>query len=104
MHTKRVENASAQVFLALTAYLHYQAGEGSLYLLDRNIAPGEMKAAWGWQMIAAVVIGGAAVLVCIVLLFVGKRHPKNFLAVAVIAAVLIGGLAVRMGKRRKRNG
>ena len=86
------ENATAQVFLALTACLRYQAGEGSLYLLDRLIAPGEMKAAWGWQMIAAVAIGGAAVLACIVLLLVGKRHPKNFLAVAVIAAVLIGGV------------
>lgn len=86
------ENATAQVFLAEVAYARYQVGEGSLYLLDRNIAPGEMKAAWGWQVIAAVVIGGAAVLVCIMLLLVGKRHPKNFLAVGIIAAVLIGGV------------
>ncbi|MBQ7138606.1 MAG: DUF4430 domain-containing protein [Clostridia bacterium] len=86
------ENATAQVFLAEVAYARYQAGEGSLYLLDRNIAPGEMKTAWGWQVVAAGIIGGAAVLVCIVLLLVGKRHPKNFLAVAVIAAALIGGV------------
>ena len=86
------ESATAQAFLALTAEKCFRAGEGSLYLLAGDAAPGEVKTAWGWQPIAAAAIGGAAVLVCILLLILGKRHPKNFLAVAVLAAALIGGV------------
>ena len=85
------ENAPVQAFLAETAYARYRAGEGSLYLLDGDTVPGEMKAEWSWQVLAVAVIGGAALLACIVLLLTGKRHVKNFLAVAVIAALLIGG-------------
>ena len=82
------ESATAQAFTALTAYQRFQAGEGSLYLLDGD-APVEMKTAWGYRPIAAAIIGGAAMVCCIVLLVMGKRHPKNFLAVALIAAALI---------------
>lgn len=84
------ESATAQVFLALTAYQRYKAGEGSLYLLDGDVVPGEMKTAWGYKPIAAAIIGGLALVACIVLLLMGKRHPKNFLAVAIIAAALMG--------------
>lgn len=83
------ESATAQTFLALTAYQRYRAGEGSLYLLNMNVAPGEMKTALGYKPIAAAIIGGAALIACVVLLVMGKRHPKNFLAVALIAAALI---------------
>lgn len=86
------ENATAQAFLAEAAYARFQAGEGSIFLLDGDAVPGEMKAEWGWQMIAAAIIGGAAVMACIVLLLIGKRHPKNFVAVLLLAAVLIGGV------------
>ncbi len=86
------ENATAQALLALAAYQRYKAGEGSLYLLGGDAVPGEMHAAWGWQPMAAVGIGGAAAAVCILLLALGKRHPKNFIAVACIAAVLIAAV------------
>ena len=85
------ESATAQAFLALTAYTRYQAGKDSLYLLDaESSAPsGEMMTVWNWQVYAAAAIGGAAIIGCIVLLLLGKRHPKNFLAVAIIAAAAL---------------
>ncbi len=86
------ENATAQALLALTAYERYRAGEGSLYLLEGDAVPGEMHAEWGWQPIAAAVIGGAALVLCLVLLAMGKRHPKNFIAVAGIAAALMAAV------------
>ena len=86
------ENATAQAFLAEAAYARFKAGEGSIFLLDGNAQTGAMKAEWSWQVYAAAAIGGAAVLACIVLLLTGKRHPKNFIAVAIIAAALIGGV------------
>jgi len=85
------ESATYQAFLALTAYQRHQAGEGSIYLLDGD-APGEMKTALGYKPIAAAVIGAAAIACCIVLLIIGKRHPKNFIAVALIAAALIAAV------------
>ena len=86
------ESATAQAFLAQTALSRFNAGEGSIYLLDGGAVPGEMKTTWGYKPIAAAVIGGAAVVVCIVLLLLGKRHVKNFIAVAVMAAVLIAAV------------
>ncbi len=86
------ESATAQAFLALAAYQRFQAGEGSIFLLDGDAVPGEMKTSLGYQPIAAAVIGGIALIVCIVLLVIGKRHPKNFLAVAIIAAVLVAAV------------
>lgn len=84
------ESATVQAFLALTAYERYQAGEGSLYLLDGDVQPGEVKAELGYRAIAAIIIGVAAVIACVVLLVMGKRHWKNFVAVLLIAAVLVG--------------
>ena len=86
------ENATAQAFLANVAYERFRTGLGSLYLLDDDPAPGTMQKEWSWQSYAAAAIGGVAVLLCMVMLVMDKRHPKNFLAVAVVAAVLIGGV------------
>lgn len=83
------ESATAQAFLALAAYQRYKAGEGSIFLLDGDAQPGELKAELGYKPIAAMIIGGAALIACIALLVIGKRHPKNFLAVAIIAAALL---------------
>ena len=84
------ESATVQAVLALTAYQRFLAGEGSLYLLEGDQEPGEMKPELGYKPIAAAVIGGIALIVCVVFLLLGKRHPKNFLAVAILAAALIG--------------
>lgn len=86
------ESATAQVFLALAAYQRYLSGEGSLYLLDGDAVPGELRTELGYKPIAAAVIGGIALLACVMLLLAGKRHPKNFLAVLIIAAALIAVL------------
>ena len=83
------ESATAQAFLALTAYQRFQAGRGSLYLLDGGASQAEVKTAPGYKLIAAVIIAAAAAIACIVLLIAGKRHPKNFLAVFIMAAALI---------------
>lgn len=83
------ESATAQAFLALTAYQRLLAGKGSIYLLDGDQATGEAKIAMGYQAVASAVIGGLALLACVLCLLAGKRHPKNFLAIACIAAALI---------------
>ena len=83
------ENATAQAFLAETAYARFKAGEGSIFLLDGDAQPGEIKAQLSYQAVAVVIIAGAAVLACIVLLVMGKRHWKNFVAVVIIAAALV---------------
>ena len=84
------ESATVQAVLALTAYQRFLAGEGSLYLLDGDQEAGEMKPELGCKPIAAAAIGGIALIVCVAFLLLGKRHPKNFLAVAILAAALIG--------------
>ena len=84
------ESARAQAFLAFTAHERLRAGQGSIYLLDGDAIPGEMKTSLEYKPIAAAVIGGIALLVCLAFLLTGKRHPKNFLAIAVMAAALIG--------------
>lgn len=86
------ENATAQAFLAQAALARFQAGEGSIFLLNGGAVSGEMKTSLGYQPIAAAVIGALALIVCVLLVILGKRHPKNFLAVAVIAAVLIAAV------------
>lgn len=83
------ENATAQAFLAEAAYARFKAGEGSIFLLDGDVQTGEIKAQMSYREAAVVVIAGAAVLACIVLMVTGKRHWKNFLAVVIIAAALI---------------
>ena len=83
------ESATAQAFLAETAYARFQAGKGSLYLLDGGAVPGEAKAALGWRPIAAAAVCGGALLACIALLLAGKRQPKNFLFVAIVTVALV---------------
>ena len=83
------ESAKAQAFLASVAHERFRAGQGSLYLLDGSMTSGEMKTSLGYKPIAAAIIGGVALLICIVFLLLGKRHPKNFLAIAILAAAAI---------------
>lgn len=90
----RNHSATVQTFLALTAWQRLQRGQGSLYLFDMpentpdpETTPGTALAEWGYQPIAALVLAGAALLVCALLFLMGKRHWKNFLAVAVLAAL-----------------
>ena len=88
------ESAKAQAFLAYVAHERFRAGQGSLYLLDGHGTSGEVKTSLGYKPIAAAIIGGVALLICVIFLLRGKRHPKNFLAMAVLAAALIGAVYV----------
>lgn len=83
---ERNATASAQGYLAQAAYQRMQAGQGSIFLLDKH-TPG-----MDWQCIAAIVIAGAAAVVCLVLALLRKRSWKNYAAVALAAAALIGGV------------
>ena len=83
------ENATAQAFLAEAAYARFKGGEGSIFLLDGDVQTGEIKAQMSYREAAVVVIAGAAVLACIVLMVTGKRHWKNFLAILIMAAALV---------------
>lgn len=76
--------ASAQGFLAQAAWQHRE--QGSIFLLKQHTAP------LGWQSIAAMVIGAAAAVGCLVLLLLHKRSWKNYAAVVLAAALLIGGV------------
>ncbi len=82
------ENATAQTFLALTALEHFRAGKGSLFLLDEPAQPGEIRAERSWKAVAVQIIAGAASAACVLLMLLGKRKMKDYLAVALIAAAL----------------
>lgn len=103
-------SATVQVLCAATAYLRFSQGKASLYDLDharpeqaqrvpeqsrgssesqpqRN--PQTHSDSLSYKPVACIVIlilGGAA---CALLLILKKRHYKNFLAIALAAAVLI---------------
>lgn len=82
-------NATTQVFFALAAYQRLLEGRQSIYLLDP--APETaMKTSLDYKAVASLVIAGAALLACVLLFIIKRRSGKNFLAVLVIAAALIG--------------
>lgn len=83
---ERNATASVQGFFARAAYQRMQAGQGSIYLLDKYTP------AMGWQSVAALIVAGAAVVVCLVLVLLRKSSWKNYAAVILAAAVLIGGV------------
>lgn len=82
------ESATVQAFLAAQAMTRLEAGQGSLYLLSMPAPAADAGHRWGYKPIAVAIIGGVAVLVSALLLLLGKRHPKNFLAVGIAAALL----------------
>ncbi len=82
------ENATAQAFMALAAVQVFRERGASLYLLDNAPVPGEMQASPSWKAIAVQVIAGLALAACVALTLLGKRSMKNYLAVAVVAALL----------------
>ncbi len=106
--------ATAQVFCAATAYLRFAGGQAPLYALDKA-RPGEVQTVpdtqtapqtqpepptaapqndLSYQPIACaivLVLGGVVALVLIVL---GKRHYKNFIALALCTALLAAAVWV----------
>lgn len=86
------ESATVQAFLAAEAVQLLRGGVGNLYLLSQPRQGGEIRQTWGYKPIAAAVICGAALLISAVFLLLGKRHPKNFLAIALLAALLVAAV------------
>lgn len=79
-------NATAQVYQALAAWQRLMDGKGSLYLLDK---PAPSAAPPSYKAIASAVILAVAVVICLALFLLKKRHPANYLAVLFAAALLI---------------
>ncbi len=83
-------NAATQVMQALIAWQRMMDGREGLYHLEaQETASPQMKTELGYKPVAAMVIAGLALIVCIVLLILKKRSFKNVLAVLVIACALI---------------
>lgn len=81
--------AAAQAYFAQTAYQLLKDGKGSIYLLH----PAEPAASsLNWQDIAAIVIAAFALLGCLALLLAKKRSWKNYAAVLLAGAMVIGGV------------
>lgn len=89
--------ATVQAFTALVAMERQQAGLGPMYILDaqpdnavsimENISEGNI--AFSGRLWAVVIIAALALAVCGVLFAMGKRSPKNLLAVAVAAGLAV---------------
>lgn len=90
------EHATMQVLLALTAYQRLQNGQPGLYLLSAPAAeptPASLPDL-GYKPVAAAAIAGLSALAMLALFLTGRRSRKNFLSVAIIAAVLIAFVLV----------
>ncbi len=109
--------ATAQVLCAATAYLRFAQGSTPLYDLD-GARPGEVQTApessenptapqapvpdaspesnasgtLSYKPIACAVVLVLGVAVCIVLIALGKKHYKNFIALGLAVAVLIAAI------------
>lgn len=81
-------NATVQVLFALTAYQRMMAGKPGIYQLDGQTAV-QLAPALGYKPVAVAVIAAAALAAGLALFLGKKRHPKNYLAVAVIAVLLV---------------
>lgn len=82
--------ATVQLFFALGAYQKMLRDEGSIYLFPQGTqlltAP---KTLLSYKTIANLAIGLLAILSCIILLVLKKRSWKNYVAVLLVAALLI---------------
>ncbi len=76
-------NATVQVLGALVGYQR---------MLGAQPAQGELPAPLGYKPVAVAAVVLLALLACGVLLLKGKRHPKNFLAVGILAGLLAAGV------------
>lgn len=87
------ETATIQAYLALTACQRLRDGAPALYqIVHPAEVPGEMHTAWSYKRIGVTVIAALAVVACAVLLLRGKRHPKSYLAVGIVAVLLLAVL------------
>lgn len=108
------ENATVQAYYSLISYKLMSDGKGGLYVLGKSETPPENEEAVTttpeteapeteesesgedtaknepisykvWAIIAIIAVGG---VVCVILLIIGKRNAKNFIAVLIIALLL----------------
>ncbi len=89
------QNATAQVFLALTAYEMQQNGEGSLYLLEKReetAADVPQKKPPELRLLLTILIAAVTAAVCVVVLVQKRSRAKRLLAVFVLAGGLIAAV------------
>lgn len=89
--------ATSQVFYSLIAYQRCMKGLSPLYVLDTEASaaqPSVMKTALSSKAIAVCVIAGAALIACVLLFILRKRHRKNFAAVLLVAVLISGFVLV----------
>ncbi len=82
-------NATAQAFLALTAYQMQQKGDGSLFLFEK---PEASAVTLTPKVCITIAIIGVGAVCCLVLFLRKKRSIKGFLSVLLLTAAGIGVL------------
>ncbi|MBE6636756.1 MAG: DUF4430 domain-containing protein [Ruminococcaceae bacterium] len=101
------ENATAQVFCAMAAYLRLMRGDGSLFLFDRaNPAeldpaplttekesegepPAEIGSKPSLKLVFCFILVGLALFVCLLLLLLRKHHRKNIFTVLLLTVIAV---------------
>ena len=91
------ENATAQALLALLSLKRQAEGKAPLFDLDRaetavyraSSAEKSSERNVSVRMIAVAALVILALIVCAILFLTGKRHPKNFLATAIVLVLAI---------------
>lgn len=90
------ENATAQAIFAAISLKRQSEGKTPLFDLDRadhaiyvssDVAPVETKMTT--RSIILIALVAAALIMCAILFAIGKRHPKNFLAVGIVLALAV---------------
>lgn len=90
------ENATAQAFLAAISLKRQHEGKAPLFDLDRadhavyvSADDASTEKGISTRGIILIALVSAALIACAILLIMGKRHPKNFLAVAILLALAV---------------
>ncbi len=92
------ENATAQAFCALIALRRMQTEKTSFYDLDLSEnavfsplknEPTDSGTPLDYRVTVTLILAAVALVACLVLFLAGKRHPKNFFAVAIVFALLL---------------
>ena len=80
--------ATAQVFLALTAYQRFLQGQGSIFLLDPLEKTLSAAQALDYKGVVTLAAAGCALLGCLLLWLLKKRNWKNFAALLLLAVAV----------------
>lgn len=92
--TNTSENATIQVFYALTSYIRMAEGKSPLYILDKNQPQNDDETAHektgDYKLPVCIIIAALGMAASIVLIIAKKRHRNNYIFIWMIVAILIG--------------